>query len=319
VTDWPRSLSFIVPPHTVSFGLGGKLPSRSYLDRLIGYLDAAERIGLTGAYVYDFPVAMDPWLAAFDVLACSGSLQPVVAVRPHSESAESVARRLADLHYRFGRPSHVNVVAGATGPSRPAGDLEDRAAARQRLAGYAERLRADLDRRLGPAAGDVQLVTPSSSTPGRVPADCVLMMARPRPTLAADIARIRAEQQVDRIALLVGLVVRTSEQGAWAAAGTLYQPDRRQQVAGRLFASQVVSSEHTASYALAEEREVHDERLWYGAPGRGIDAPKLVGTAGQVAGWLGCCQALGVTDLIIDLVPDPDEYRWIGQALGALA
>jgi hypothetical protein len=318
MTGWPRSLSFIVPPHTVSFGLGGKLSSQSYLDRLAGYLHAAERIGVTGAYVYDFPVAMDPWLAAFDVLAYSTTLQPVVAVRPHQESAESVGRRVADLHYRFGRPSHVNLVAGATSSSRAAGDLDDRAAARQRLADFAEQLRAELDRRLGPAAGEVQLVTPSSSTPGRVPADCVLMMARPRSVLAADIARVRAEQQVNRIAMLVGLVVRASEQDAWAATTTLYQPDRRQQVAGRLFASQVVSSEHTASYALGDQQEVHDERLWYGAPMRGIDAPKLVGSAEQVGGWLSACQALGVTELIIDLVPDPDEYQWVCQALSAI-
>jgi hypothetical protein len=318
MTNWPRSLSFIVPPHTVSFGLGGKLTPQSYLDRLTGYLSAAEDIGVIGAYVYDFPVAMDPWLAAFDVLACSTMLQPVVAVRPHLESAESVARRVADLYYRFGRPSHVNVVAGATGSSRAAGDLDDRAAARHRLAGFAEQARAELDRRLGPAASDVQLVTPSSSTPGRVPADCVLMMVRPRPALAADIARVRAEQQVERIAILAGLVVRAGEQDAWVATTTLYRPDRRQQVAGRLFASQVVSSEHAASYALADQQEVHDERLWYGAPLRGIDAPKLVGSADQVASWLSSCQALGVTDLIIDLVPDPEEYRWIGQALAAI-
>lgn len=318
MADWPLSFSVIVPPHTAGFGLGGKLAPQSYLDRLTAYLDAAERIRVTGAYVYDFPVAMDPWLAAFDVLACSTKLQPVVAVRQHQESAQSVARRVADLHYRFGRPSHVNMVAGATSPSRAAGDLEDRAAARQRLAGFAEQLRAELDRRLGPAAREVQLVTPSSTTPGRVPADCVLMMARPRSTLAADIARVRAEQQVDRIAMLVGVVVRTSEQDAWSAITTLYQPDRRQQVAGRLFASQVVSSEHTASYALADQQEIHDERLWYGAPLRGIDAPKLVGSPEQVGNWLGSCQALGVTDLIIDLVPDPDEYRWVGQALAAI-
>lgn len=318
MTDWPRSLSFIVPPHTVSFGLGGKLPAQSYLDRLGGYLQAAERIGITGGYVYDFPVAMDPWLAAFDVLAYSAGLEPVVAVRPHQESAESVGRRTADLYYRFGRPTHVNLVAGATSSSRAAGDLADRAAARRRLAEFAEQLRADLQRRLGSAADRVQLVTPSSGTPGRVPADCVLMMARPRTTLAADIARVRAEQQVDRIAMLVGLVVRASEAEAWAAAGTLYRPDRRQQVAGRLFAAQVVSSEHTASYALGEQQEVHDERLWYGAPLRGIDAPKLVGSAEQVGDWLSSCRSLGVTDLIVDLVPQPEEYDWVGQSLAGI-
>jgi hypothetical protein len=317
VTQWPLSLSFIVPPHSESFGVGRKLEPRDYLTRLDGYLRAAEQAGVTGAFVYDFPVAMDPWLAAFDVLACSTTLQPIVAVRPHQESAESVARRVADLQYRFGRPTHVNVVAGATRPSRQAGDLTDRVAARQRLGAFTAQLRAELDRRQDPAGDRALLFTPSSSTPGVVEADCVLVMARPRPVLADDIARVRAEQQVDRIAMLVGLVVRQSEQLAWQATQQLYPPDRRQRVAGRMFMSQVVSSEHTASYALAEQQEIHDERLWYGAPMRGIDAPKLVGSVAQAREWLASCRELGVTDLIIDLAPDPVEYQCIDAVLGS--
>ncbi|MGI8665406.1 MAG: hypothetical protein ACR2N4_05170 [Jatrophihabitans sp.] len=312
-------MSFIVPPHSESFGLGRKLAPAAYLARLGEHLSAAEQAGLLGAFVYDFPVAMDPWLAAFDVLASSSRLQPIVAVRPRQESAESVGRRVADLHYRFGRPTHVNVVAGATSPSRQAADLADRLAARQRLAGFVADLRAELDRRLDADADRPLLFTPSSGTPGLVPADCVLMMARPRPVLAADIARVRAEQQVERIAMLVGVLARDTEQAAWQAVAELYPPDRRQQVAGQLFRSQVVSSEHLASYALAEQQDVHDERLWYGAPARGIDAPKLVGSVAQVAGWLHSCQQLGVTDLIVDLPAQPSEFGCIGEVLATMA
>jgi alkanesulfonate monooxygenase SsuD/methylene tetrahydromethanopterin reductase-like flavin-dependent oxidoreductase (luciferase family) len=316
VTDW-TSLSFIIPPHSESFGLGRKLAPESYLERLVAHMHGAEHIGVVGAFVYDFPVAMDPWLAAFDVLAFSKALQPIVAVRPHMESAESVARRVVDLEYRFGRPTHVNLVAGATRPSRSAGDLDDRAEARRRLGSFAADLRAEIDRRLDPDAERPLLFTPSSSTPGVVTADCVLMMARPRTVLADDIARVRAEQHVERIAMLVGLVVRGTEEGAWEAAAQLYPPDRRQEVAGRMFMSQVVSSEHTASYALAEKQEVHDERLWYGAPARGIDAPKLVGSVAQAADWLRSCRDIGVTDIIIDLPPNPSEYEHFGDVFAA--
>jgi hypothetical protein len=304
-----------VPPHTESFGLGRKLAPEIYLDRLAAYAGAAERAGIVGAFVYDFPVAMDPWLAAYDVLICSAALQPVVAVRPHSESPESVARRVVDLGYRFGRPTHVNVVAGATRPSRAAGDLDDRVAARRRMGEFAAEVRAGIDRRLDPGDGRPLVVTPSSSTPGVVPADCVLMMARPRELLAADVARVKAEQGVERVAMLVGLVVRATEDEAWAAAAGLHPADRRQEVAGRLFMSQVVSSEHARSYALAEAADIHDERLWYGAPARGIDAPKLVGSVPAVSGWLRSCRELGVTDLIVDLPPDPAEYAELGAAL----
>jgi hypothetical protein len=302
----------------VRFGFGGKLEPPAYLKRLDAFMAAAERIGVTGAFVYDFPLALDPWLAAFDVLADSTALEPIVALRPHQESAESVARRVADLGYRFGRPTHVNVVAGATRSSRAtAGDRGDKIAARAELASYAERLRVELDQRCDFSVGRSLVLTPSSGTPGRVPADGVLLMARPRGQLSETIMRARAEQQVDRVSMLVGIVARDTEEEAWAVARGLSKPDRRQQVAGRLFMSQVVSSEHTASYALAEEREVHDELLWYGAPARGIDAPKLVGSVRQVAAWLDSCRSLGVTDLIVDLASDPAEYDFTGQVFQA--
>ncbi len=316
MTAW-KSVSLVVPPHTESFGLGGSLAAGRYLQRLSEYLVAAERIGITGAFVYDFPVAMDPWLAAFDVLLSSTVMEPIVAVRPHQESAESVGRRVVDLGYRFGRPTHVNIVAGATRPAR-AGDgdtVEDKVVTRRRLGRFAADLRAEIDRRGGPEASRSLVATPSSSTPGVVPSDVVLMMARPRDTLAADIRRVRAEQGVERIAMLIGLVVRGTEDGAWTSAARLYPHDRRQVIAGRMFMSQVVSTEHRASYALGEQQDVHDERLWYGAPTRGIDAPKLVGSAAQVRAWLASCAGLGVTDLIIDLAPEVEEYAEMEPAL----
>lgn len=314
--SWPLSLSFIVPPHSEKFGFGGALKPQAYLERLSSFMRAAERIGVTGAFVYDFPVALDPWLVAFDVLAGSTGLEPIVAVRPHHESAESAARRAADLGYRFGRPTHLNVVAGATRSSRAEADPSDRTTARAELGRYAARLRGELERRCDLANGRSLVVTPSSQTPGLVPADCVLMMARPRGMLAESISRARREQQVDRISMLVGMIVRDTEDEAWAAARLLSRPDRRQEIAGQLFMSQVVSSEHTTSYALAEERELHDERLWYGAPARGIDAPKLVGSVQQVAAWLSSCERLGVTDVIIDLASDSAEYAHIGKVFG---
>lgn len=312
--DWPRLLSFIVPPHSESFGLGGRLHRAAYLERLADYVRAAEEAGITGAFVYDFPVSMDPWLAAFDVLASSSVLEPIVAVRPHLESADSVARRVVDLGYRFGRPTHVNVVAGATRASRDPAD--SKVAARRRLGEFAAQVRAETGRRREPGDPRPLVMTPSSSTAGVVPADCVLLMARPRDVLAADVARIRAEQGVDRVAMLFGLVVRGTEDEAWGAAAALHPPDRRQEVAGKLFMSQVVSSEHARTYALAEQGSVQDERLWFGAPARGIDAPKLVGSVAQASRWLRDCRDAGVTDLIVDLLADPGEYASLGQVLG---
>jgi uncharacterized membrane protein len=116
--------------------------------------------------------------------------------------------------------------------------------------------------------------------------------------------------------MLLGLVVRETEEEAWDAAATLHPKDRRQEVAGKLFMSQVVSSEHARMYALAEQGSVQDGRLWYGAPARGIDAPKLVGSVAQASRWLRDCRDVGVTDLIVDLPAGPQEYAWVAQVLG---
>lgn len=312
-----RTASVIVPPHTENFGSGHRLPAPRYLDRLTAHLAAAAEAGAVGAFAYDFPAAIDPWLAAFDVLTRS-ALQPIVAVRPHQEGVQTVARRLLDLAYRFGRPTHVNLVSGATAAARAAGDGGDKAAARQRLGRFAAELRAELDRPAGaPGALSSLLITPSSSTPGVVPVDLVLMMARPRPALATEIARIRREQGVGRVALLVGLLVRDTEEQAWQAAAELYPADRRKQLSTQMFMAQVVSSEHRALLESAGEHAVQDERLWYGFPTFGLDAPKIVGSVEQVRGWLAGCAEIGVTDLIVDLPTDPREYARMRPLLSA--
>ncbi len=114
-------------------------------------------------------------------------------------------------------------------------------------------------------------------------------------------------------------MVRENEDAAWEAAARLYPDDARQRIASRMFMSQAVSSEHASSYALAVEADVHDERLWVGAPNRGIEASKLVGSVRQVAAWLSSCRHLGVSDPIVDLVPDPAEYHLVGDVLAAVA
>jgi alkanesulfonate monooxygenase SsuD/methylene tetrahydromethanopterin reductase-like flavin-dependent oxidoreductase (luciferase family) len=315
VSRWPASLYVIVPPHSQTFGVGAPLPVGDYLARLRAHLEAAERLGADGAFVYDFAGAMDPWLAAFDVFLATATLSPVVAVRPHHESAEAVARRLADLYYRFGRPAHVNLVAGATTSARAADD-GDRFAARERFAAYARQLRDEVTRRLGPVADPPRLLTPASSTPVPVAADCTLLMARPHRLLAEEVERVRREQGDTRIAILAGLVVRPTDEEAWRATADLYPPDRRQEIGQQLFRAQLVSSEHRAGYAIADAGLVHDGRLWFGAPARGMDAPKLVGSPAAVTQWLRSCADLGVTDLIVDLPPDPVEYESLGGVLG---
>lgn len=314
MTQWPLSLSMIIPPHTVSFALGQPLPREEYLTRLGAYADAGEHIGARGAFVYDFPAALDPWLAAFDVMSVSSTLEPVVAVRPHVEAAASSARRAANLNYRFGRPAHVNVVAGATKSSRP--NAEDKLNTRRRLIEFAADFVAEAGHRAPGGQRLSALVTPTSSTPGAVEADALLTMARPLAVLENDTAHLHVEQPGHGFVMLVGVVARDDDNAAWEAAAVLHPgADRRQQLAGAMFRRDVASSEHARSYALADEASIYDECLWYGSPNRGIDAPKLVGSYDRVARWLDRCANLGFRDLIIDLAASEHEYAHIGQAL----
>lgn len=303
-------LHTMVPPHTGRYAHGEPDDVDTYLRRLAAHLAAAEDLGVEGMLVYNFPAALDPWLVAWDVLAASRSVAPILGLLPFAEEVSAVSRRLRGLRYRFGRTPYLNVVAGASRAQRDRhGVGDDRKLARAAVAGFIDDLRATGD------AGPARIYTPLSSMEREIPVagDAVLTMAKPRERLRPEIEAAGGRS----VAMLVGIVARPTAGEARAVAGRDFAPDRRTDIAVRMQMADNASSQHRTNHNLASSGEWHDECLWYGARGVGADAPKLVGSYGEVAAALRTYFAAGVRELIVDLPPSTGEYDHVARALTA--
>jgi len=164
-------------------------------------------------------------------------------------------------------------------------------------------------------------------------ADVYMLWGEPVDQIAERIARIRAtaarHARTIRFSLSVRPIVAETEQAAWqraeeirsATAARVVQAKTTQvqgiqmPTRGRLFSfreSSSVGSERLQRQGA--ERDVHDERLWYGITkltGPGGNSTALVGTPGQVADALMAYRRVGVdTVLIRGFDPLDDVVDW---------
>ena len=194
--------------------------------------------------------------------------------------------------------------------------------------------------------------SPAAISVGAQHADVYMLWGEPVAQIAERVAGIRAEAarhgRTVRFSLSVRPIVGPTEEAAWqraeqirAATGTRVAGSRAAQVQGtpdqgtpvqgtqvqgiqvpdipgparRLFGfreSSSVGSERLQQQAA--EREVYDERLWYGVTrltGPGGNSTALVGTAAQVADALMAYRRVGVdTVLIRGFDPLDDVVEW---------
>jgi len=164
-------------------------------------------------------------------------------------------------------------------------------------------------------------------------ADVYMLWGEPVDQIAERIARIRAAAaghgRTIRFSLSVRPIVAETEQAAWqraeeirsataarvTQAKTAQVQDIQVPTRGRLFGfreSSSVGSERLQRQGA--ERDVHDERLWYGITkltGPGGNSTALVGTPGQVADALMAYRRVGVdTVLIRGFDPLDDVVDW---------
>jgi alkanesulfonate monooxygenase len=179
--------------------------------------------------------------------------------------------------------------------------------------------------------------SPAAISVGARHADVYMLWGEPVADIAGRIAGIRAEAarhgRAVRFSLSVRPIVAGAEEAAWhraeqirAATGKRVAGTRGSQVQGiqvpdtpgparRLFGfreSSSVGSERLQQQAA--EREVYDDRLWYGVTrltGPGGNSTALVGTARQVAEALMAYRRVGVdTVLIRGFDPLDDVVEW---------
>ena len=179
--------------------------------------------------------------------------------------------------------------------------------------------------------------SPAAISVGAQHADVYMLWGEPVADIAARVAGIRAEAarhgRTVRFSLSVRPIVASTEEAAWqraeqirAATEERVAGTRGDQVQGiqvpdtpgpgrRLFGfreSSSVGSERLQQQAA--EREVYDDRLWYGVTrltGPGGNSTALVGTAAQVADALMAYRRVGVdTVLIRGFDPLDDVVQW---------
>jgi alkanesulfonate monooxygenase len=179
--------------------------------------------------------------------------------------------------------------------------------------------------------------SPAAISVGAQHADVYMLWGEPVADIAGRVAGIRAEAarhgRTVRFSLSVRPIVASTEEAAWQRAEQI-RVATQERVAGtrggqvqgiqvpdttgparRLFGfreSSSVGSERLQQQAA--EREVYDDRLWYGVTrltGPGGNSTALVGTAAQVADALMAYRRVGVdTVLIRGFDPLDDVVEW---------
>jgi alkanesulfonate monooxygenase SsuD/methylene tetrahydromethanopterin reductase-like flavin-dependent oxidoreductase (luciferase family) len=328
----------VCPPHGGGFGGPAGTAAGPSAERFARLLDEhcewAERLGAAAMLIYDFPAALDPFVAAQAVLARTTTVEPIAAVLPALTQPAVAARAVASLAFLGRRRINLNLVQGAKAADLAAHGLpvagdEERYA---RMAEFAAALRAVLDGepfhgvhlRVDTTAPDPpppapRLIAPASRTPASravLPLlDRALVMAKPLADLEAEHRRLTGWGLRGGLAMIVGVVARDTDAEATADATARYGGTRRDALVRRRFGAAVTSSQHRANLELADRGDPPEGVLWYGAGRVGIDCPKLVGSYDRVAERLGEYAATGVRTVVLDLPDVADEYGHVHQVL----
>ena len=302
---------------------------------LIGY-------GATGA---------DGFAVAAHVLYGTSALKVLIAHRPGFVAPTLVGRKLATLDQLTGggRVAIHHITGGDELDQKRDGDFADHDRRYARTAEFMGLLRRELTATepfdfagefyrvagaysaVRPPAGGIPLYFGGASAAaigvGAEHADVYMLWGEPRAQIAERIAAIRAEAarhgQSIRFSLSVRPIVAGTEAAAWERAEEIRAATARRAAQARqapapgrrMFGFRMSSS--VGSARLQEqgaERDVHDERLWYGITrltGPGGNSTALVGTPEQVVDSLLAYRELGVdTFLIRGFDPLGDVVDW---------
>jgi alkanesulfonate monooxygenase len=317
-----------------------------------GYLkeiaQAADRVGFKGVLLPTGTRCEDAWITAAALLPLTERLRFLVALRPGSGSPALFARHAAALD-RIGRGrALLNVVAGGD-PGELAGDgifLDHASRYRQTdefLTVWRQILSGedvDFDGEFVKAKGS-QLSFPSiqqphpplwfggSSTSGIAVAakhaDVYLSWGEPLDQLAEKIATVRHEAAVQgrsiRFGLRIHLIVRETEEEAWAAADRLISrvTDEVIEAAQRDFrdGSESVGQQRMAAlHGGQRDRLVVGPNLWAGLGlVRGGAGTALVGNPQNIAERLREYQDLGIEGVIASAYPHLEELFNVSELL----
>ena len=330
--------------------LDGPVIDRDYLAR---FAQAHETAGFDRVLIGYGATGPDGFAVAAHVLYTTTRLKVLIAHRPGFVAPTLVARKLATLDQLTGggRVGIHHITGGDELDQKRDGDFADHDRRYARTAEFMTLLRRELTEAtpfdydgefyrvrgayssVRPAPDGIPLFFGGASAAavgvGAGHADVYMLWGEPVAQIAERITQIRAAAarhgRTVRFSLSVRPIVADTEDAAWQRADQIRAAtEQRVAQAGATPAAQPVrrmfgfrESSSVGSERLQRqgaEREVHDERLWYGVTkltGPGGNSTALVGTPRQVADALMAYRRAGVdTVLIRGFDPLNDVVDW---------
>jgi alkanesulfonate monooxygenase len=327
----------VFPPHAGAFGGAPAQPvtPAAFSGTLDEHCGWAEKLGAAAMLVYDFPSALDPWVAAQEIMSRTTAVEPIVAVLPALAHPAMVARAVASLSYLYGRRVNLNVVHGAKAADLAARGVVPTTDRYARMAEFIAASTALLSGdghdgstyRLDPLTFEPRPPAPRVLVPGSRTAesaavlpylDRALVMAKPLADIAAEHERLAGWGLRGGLAMIVDVIARDTDGEAFAVAAARHTGTRRDALIRAAFARDVTSSQHRAVLDLAAAGALHDGCLWLGAATVGIDCPKLVGSYQRVADALTGYAEAGVATVVLDLPRELGDYTHTAHALSLM-
>ncbi len=302
-----------------------------YWPRIEHMIDLSEAHGYTGMLIFTGnDTLVEPWVAAQRLVERTQRLIPLVAVNPIYAHPFTVAKQIASLAHVYGRPTYLNLVAGAAMSYQAAlGDTLDHDARYQRLGEFLAIVKGLLTQARYSQEGRHYRVENLQLLPS-VPAEL-----QPGLLLSGQSeAALRVAQRCEAVSMQMlpgtlapglrpgvggihfGVITRPTEQEAWDAAHALFPRDPEAQAMLELSMGNTDASWKWRMKVAADEGQSAAPGYWL-EPFRNFqaDCPYFVGSHDQVSALVERLVAGGIDTIILDLPPVEAELANARQAI----
>lgn len=305
---------------------------RSCLQQLKDIARWSEDAGCEGILVFTDNSQLDAWLVSQIIIEATERLCPLVAVQSAYMHPYTVAKMIATFAHLYGRRLYLNMVAGGFKNDLAAlNDLTPHDERYARLIEYTTVIMSLL-RTPQPVSFDGRYykVTNLKLTPP-LPADLLpgvlvsgssdagMHAARQLEAIAVEYPKPSTEYAGAQAAngapsgIRIGVIARSEDEAAWAAARARFPEDRKGQLTHQLAMKVSDSSWHRQLSDLEKNGTVAENPYWL-VPFQNYKAmcPYLVGSYDRVADEVARYVDIGYRTFILDAPESPDEMRHTG-------
>ena len=305
---------------------------RSCLQQLKNIARWSEDAGCEGILVFTDNSQLDAWLVSQVIIEATERLCPLVAVQSAYMHPYTVAKMITTFAHLYGRRLYLNMVAGGFKNDLAAlNDLTPHDERYARLVEYTTLIQ-NLVRTADPVSfeGRYYKVTnlkltpplPAELMPGVLvsgSSDAGMQAARQLEAIAVEYPKPSAEyagaQTVNGSpsGIRIGVIARSEDAEAWAAARARFPEDRKGQLTHQLAMKVSDSSWHRQLSDLGENGSEAENPYWL-VPFQNYKAmcPYLVGSYDRVADEVARYVDIGYRTFILDAPESPDEMRHTG-------